>query len=95
LPWKRRRASPYGRPSLGSRKPARGVFFARRWELVSNRREHYEVNMLAHLLQQILEKPEWAHKLTHRDFAALTPLIWEHVNPYGRFETRHQYPIAA
>ena len=34
----------------------------------------------------ILEKPEWAHKLTPRDFAALTPLIWEHVNPYGRFE---------
>jgi hypothetical protein len=24
--------------------------------------------------------------LTPRDFAALTPLIWEHVNPYGRFE---------
>ncbi len=21
-----------------------------------------------------------------RDLAALTPLIWEHVNPYGRFE---------
>ncbi len=20
------------------------------------------------------------------DYAALTPLIWEHVNPYGRFE---------
>jgi hypothetical protein len=38
------------------------------------------------MLQQILEKPEWAHKLTPRDFAALTPLIWEHVNPYGRFE---------
>jgi hypothetical protein len=21
-----------------------------------------------------------------RDYAALTPLIWEHVNPYGKFE---------
>jgi hypothetical protein len=75
------------------------VFFARRGELASNRHEDHEVSMLAlHLLQnsmvyintlmlqQILEKPEWAHKLTPRDFAALTPLIWEHVNPYGRFE---------
>ena len=52
-------------------------------------------DMLAHLLQQILEKPECAQKLTHGDFAALTQLIWEHVNPYGRFETRHRYPIAA
>ena len=25
-------------------------------------------------------------KLTPRDLRALTPLIWEHVNPYGRFE---------
>jgi TnpA family transposase len=75
------------------------VFFARRGELVSNRREDHEVSMLALgllqnsmvyintlMLQQILQKPEWAHKLTPRDFAALSPLIWEHVNPYGRFE---------
>jgi hypothetical protein len=34
------------------------------------------------ILQQILEKPEWACKLT----PALNPLIWEHINPYGRFE---------
>ena len=25
-------------------------------------------------------------KFTPRDLRALTPLIWEHVNPYGRFE---------
>jgi hypothetical protein len=37
-------------------------FLARRRKLVSNRREDYEVNMLAHSLQQILQKPEWAHK---------------------------------
>jgi hypothetical protein len=24
--------------------------------------------------------------LTGTDLCALTPLIWEHVNPYGRFE---------
>jgi hypothetical protein len=30
--------------------------------------------------------PHWGRKLTPRDLSALTPLIWEHVNPYGRFE---------
>jgi hypothetical protein len=24
--------------------------------------------------------------LTPLDFRALTPLVWEHVNPYGRYE---------
>jgi TnpA family transposase len=75
------------------------VFFARRGELVSNRSEDHEVSMLAlHLLQncmvyintlmlqQVLAQPKWANKLTPRDLAALTPLIWEHVNPYDRFE---------
>ena len=31
-------------------------------------------------------QPQWSEKLTPRDLRALTPLIWEHVNPYGRFE---------
>jgi len=75
------------------------VFFARRGELVSNRREDHEISMLSlHLLQncmvyintlmlqQILAQPKWANKLTPRDLRALTPLIWDHVNPYGRFE---------
>ena len=38
------------------------------------------------MLQQILAQPEWSSRLGPRDLAALTPLIWEHVNPYGRFE---------
>ena len=75
------------------------VFFARRGELVSNHHEDHEVSMLAlHLLQncmvyintlmlqQVLAQPHWERKLTPRDLSALTPLIWEHVNPYGRFE---------
>jgi TnpA family transposase len=75
------------------------VFFARRGEMTSNRREDHEISMLSlHLLQncmvyvntlmvqQILAQPHWVDKLTIRDLAALTPLIWEHVNPYGRFE---------
>ncbi len=75
------------------------VFFARRGEMVSNRREDHELSMLClHLiqncliyintlmLQQVLEQPHWQGRLTPRDIEALTPLIWEHVNPYGRFD---------
>jgi TnpA family transposase len=75
------------------------IFFARRGEMVSNRREDHEISMLAlHLLQncmvyintlmlqQVLAQSQWSGKLTPRDLRALTPLIWEHVNPYGRFE---------
>jgi hypothetical protein len=38
------------------------------------------------MLQQVLAQSHWSGKLTARDLRALTPLIWEHVNPYGRFE---------
>jgi hypothetical protein len=75
------------------------IFFARRGEMASNRREDHEISMLAlHLLQncmvyintlmqqQVLAQPQWSGRLTARDLRALTPLIWEHVNPYGRFE---------
>jgi hypothetical protein len=75
------------------------IFFARRGEMVSNRREDHEISMLAlHLLQNCMvyidtlmlqrvpARPQWSGRLTARDVRALTPLIWEHVNPYGRFE---------
>jgi len=75
------------------------VFFARRGEMASNRHEDHEVSMLAlHLIQncmvyintlmiqKVLAQPHWQGRFTPRDYAALTPLIWEHVNPYGRFD---------
>ena len=75
------------------------VFFARKGDLASNRREDHEISMLAlHLLQnamvyintlmiqQTLDRSDWANRLTAPDRRALTPLIWEHLNPYGRFE---------
>jgi len=75
------------------------VFFARRGELGSNRHEDHELSMLSlHLiqncmvfvntlmLQQVLAQPRWADRLTPRDQQAITPLIWDHVNPYGRYE---------
>jgi hypothetical protein len=33
------------------------------------------------MLQQVLAQPHWRQKLERRDLSALTPLIWEHVNP--------------
>lgn len=75
------------------------VFFARRGEMSSNRQEDHEISMLAlHLIQncmvyintlmiqKVLAMPHWKGKMTPRDYAALTPLIWEHINPYGRFD---------
>ena len=75
------------------------VYFARRGEMTSNRREDQEISMLSlHLLQncmvyvntlmlqEVLAQPHWQGRLTATDLRALTPLTWEHVNPYGRFE---------
>ncbi len=75
------------------------IFFARHGEFTSNRREDHEISMLAlHLLQscmvyintlmlqQTLAQPHWVGRLGVRDLGALTPLIWERVNPYGRFD---------
>ena len=69
------------------------------FEMTSNRREDQEISMLSlHLLQncmvyvntlmlqEVLAQPHWQGRLTETDVRALTPLTWEHVNPYGRFE---------
>jgi len=75
------------------------IFFARRGEFSSNRREDQQLSMLSlHLLQNcmvyvntlmvqhVLARPAWKGRLTPRDLHALTPLFWGHVNPYGRFD---------
>jgi hypothetical protein len=38
------------------------------------------------MLQHALARPHWIDQLTPRDQQAITPLIWDHVNPYGRYE---------
>lgn len=35
---------------------------------------------------EVLAQPRWQGRLTLRDYAALTPRMWEHVNLYGRFD---------
>ncbi|MBP9726691.1 MAG: Tn3 family transposase [Gammaproteobacteria bacterium] len=37
------------------------------------------------IIQEILAEPKWKNVLTEKDFRALTPLIYEHINPYGLF----------
>ena len=36
------------------------------------------------MIQKVLAHPRWQQAMTPRDYAALTPLIWSHVNPYRR-----------
>lgn len=68
-------------------------------ELATNRRENQEIGLLClHLLQaslvyvntlmiqQVLVDPSWYDRMTSRDLSALSPLLTQHINPYGRFE---------
>lgn len=84
------------------------VFFTRCGEMSGNRREDHEISMLSPhrlqncmafvntlVLQQVLARPHWAGRLTDRDRKALTPLIWEHVDSYGRQELDTRARIAA
>nr|WP_156499085.1 Tn3 family transposase [Clostridium ljungdahlii] len=38
------------------------------------------------MIQQVLSKDKWENTLTTEDLRALTPLIYNHINPYGNFE---------
>ena len=74
------------------------ILYGKGGEFASNKLESQEVLMLAlHLLQvclvyintlmiqQVLAEPLWQGRLTAIDRRALTPLKWQHVNPYGTF----------
>jgi hypothetical protein len=37
------------------------------------------------MIQQVLAEPEWRSRLTAVDLRALSPLKWQHINPYGTF----------
>jgi TnpA family transposase len=75
------------------------IHYGKQGEIATNRRDHQEMNLLClHLLQasmvyintlmiqQVLNEPERLASMTPRDLAALSPLITQHINPYGRFE---------
>jgi hypothetical protein len=37
------------------------------------------------LIQNMLNETQWAKRMTPDDLCGLTPLIYNHVNPYGLF----------
>lgn len=74
------------------------ILYGKGGEFASNRLVAQEVLMLClHLLQvslvyvntlmiqQVLTEPAWNDRLTNEDLRALSPLKWQHVNPYGTF----------
>ena len=38
------------------------------------------------MFQRVLVETAWLKRMDKTDFRALTPLVFNHVNPYGRFE---------
>lgn len=74
------------------------IFYGRSSQIATNNRDEQEIAVLSmHLLQmcmvyintlmiqQVLTEPDWQDRLELEDKRALTPLIYAHVNPYGRF----------
>ena len=38
------------------------------------------------MIQNVLADKHWRHRMTAVDLRALCPLIYAHINPYGRFD---------
>lgn len=75
------------------------IFYGNAGELATNKQEDQEMGLLSlHLLQaslvyintlmiqRVIEDPAWSGRMTPRDLAALSPLLTQHINRYGRFE---------
>jgi hypothetical protein len=45
------------------------------------------------MTQQVLAESEWHGRLTAVDLRSLSPLKWQHVNPYGTFKVNMQEQI--
>jgi TnpA family transposase len=86
------------------------IFYGNRGEISSNDVDAQEVSILAmHLLQaclvyintlmvqEILTEPKWYDRMTEADWRGLTPLFYEHINPYGRFslDMEQRIPFAS
>ena len=86
------------------------IFYGAGSEFATNQVEDQELGVLAlHLLQislvyvntlfiqEVLGEPAWRERMTTEDWRGLTPLIYHHVNPYGRIELdlETRLPIAA
>ncbi len=83
------------------------IFFGKGGEVATNRIEEQEISLLSlHLLQlslvyvntlmiqNVLREQAWWRRMGHRELRALTPLIYSHVNPYGRFDLDLNHRLA-
>ncbi|MER5325093.1 Tn3 family transposase [Streptosporangium roseum] len=72
------------------------IFYGKGGDIATNRREELEMSVLCLrilqaalvyintlMLQDVLADPEWAQLLEPADQRGLTPLLWQHVQPYG------------
>ena len=74
------------------------ILFGNGREFASNNIEHQEISSLCLpliqnslvyintlMFQDVLSRKKWLDLMTPEDFRAITPLIYEHVTPYGSF----------
>ncbi len=75
------------------------VFFGKGGEMASNRTADQEISALAlqlvqasmvyvntRMVQSVLSDPNWQDLLSPEDYRGLTPLIYAHITPYGRYD---------
>jgi len=75
------------------------IFYGKGGEIATNRLDDQEVAVLSLnllqlslvyvntlMIQEVLASPLWSGRLTDEDMRGLTPLLYGHVNPYGRFD---------
>ncbi|MEV4290538.1 Tn3 family transposase [Nonomuraea bangladeshensis] len=95
------------RPSNGANSV---IFYGKGGDIATNRREELEMSMLclrilqaalvyinALMLQDVLADPEWVKLLKPADRRGLTPLFWQHVQPYGevRLDVAKRLPLGS
>ncbi len=86
------------------------IFYGKNGEISTNQLAEQELSVLClHLLQismvyvntlmiqDVMSEPSWRTRLQKRDLAALTPLIYSHINPYGAFklDMEQRLPLVA
>ncbi|MFI6457033.1 Tn3 family transposase [Streptosporangium amethystogenes] len=84
------------------------IFYGMGGDIATNRREELEMTILCLrilqaalvyintlMLQDVLADPEWAKLLKLADQRGLTPLFWQHVQPYGevRLDVAKRLPL--
>lgn len=75
------------------------IYYGKRGEIATNRMEDQELSVLClHLLQvslvyintlmiqRVLAEPRWLERMQDDDYRAMTPLVYNHITPYGFFD---------